>query len=112
MFALIDVVKPSGTDDNWSVREMRVLVTIDDPRHTDHYFDQLHRRKEELEESAGEELVWRKRPNLRRSTVGVHRTVDPDGLGDRNAQYAWLLGRLETLHSTFYDAVQTLDSPG
>ena len=75
------------------------------------FFYLLRQRKQEIEQSLGETADWRELPGKKESHVYLaNEDTDPTDQSNWPEQHAWLLDRLEKLHTTFRPMVKTLNA--
>lgn len=92
-------------------QELRAEFEINDRDHAKDYYALLSQQKTEIEGEMGEPLTWYNPDKARVCRVYVRKTTDLQDMNARGEQYAWLLGKLETLHRVFSKRVRDLGTP-
>ena len=92
---------------SFQTNELRAQVTLRGSDAKKRY-DALEHMKSEIEEEMGEPLIWYNPEDAKRCRIYLRKTVDLRNHDQRLDQYAWLLGKLEKLHTVFAPKVRDL----
>jgi len=83
---------------------------IIDGEHGKAHFHLLHERKDEIEDSFGQELDWQEKPDKQQSWVYLGNIKsDPWDRDNWESQHQWLCSKLETYHQVFSPLIRDLN---
>ncbi len=87
--------------------EIRAEVHLSGSKATERFLA-LEQLKSDIEEELGEPMTWYNPDDSKMSRIYIRKTVDLRNTEHRQAQYAWLLEKLEKLHTVFALRVRDL----
>ena len=93
---------------NFESHEIRAdLVLYDDFSKV--YFENLFSEKEIIEQEVGEELIWHNPENKRMCRIYLRKDTNLANRENWENQHAWMLQKLEVLHSVFSKRIKSID---
>ena len=90
----------NSQQNTWSTGEIRAEFYLDSINAKSHY-EQFLAKKDIIEESFGEKLIWHNLDNQKSARVYLPKAVDIKNQNDWNNQHKWLMEKLEKLKQSF-----------
>ena len=110
-FLLYAIASTYSETAGWGGQELRAELLIKQGDLSAQYYEQLRSQQAEIEREMDEKLTWSAPSDSTACKIYVRQDVNLYALEERNEQYEWLLGRLESFHRVFASRIRDLKSP-